>query len=723
MRIKLSAFQFFFVTQCTLALDFRSSDSVLVGPYAVAEDLDCALRNLTWEYGKHLGGQPGSAPAMAPPFNALFDALRLAIDCGLELPDDKFRNISFHHSSSGATYYYADAQHGSDSNAGTIDAPFLTVSRAVSASRAGPSPATIILRQGTFFLPSTLELTPADSRLSMSAFDGESATLSGGAPLRDLTWKQLPIPPSPPLSPPVLGSLLAWNGSSCVKDPGATHPGVCVPLGTFSDAAACAQACLAAAGSSCTGYTWHDNSTGAWHEWCYARVDGYDSPDGEGGHTSGWRVEPVVLWSARVPDGIGLFDQLFFWDESTDATLGRAVRARWPNSNPEVYTAPHGYAAAEGWLPPASFPPPEEIHLSSPNRSSYDPFFPYFQWGFGGTVGNFTSGSFWGTRSPPAGAQYRVPAGVVLPPSAPNASAWDTSAAVVHAFHCDSWGDWAFAVDAAGGPPGPVNGSLRFSSGGWQEARGCSTGGAFFVENAGLALVDAAGEWFFDSSSRMLTMAFNESSPPVANSTFLVAAQLATVLNATGSSEDPVVGFRLGPNLTVAHTTADFGLPYTVPSGGDWSFRASGAVTLVGTSGVSVSGCTFTRVGGNALFIGGFSRNASVQSNEFSYTGASAIVVAGLGGANVSGGSPDYPEGTVVSGNLGHELGVFVKQSGFLYSAISANSTITGNVFFNGPRAGININDGFGGGHVISGNLGTNFVRETADHGAPCCRC
>lgn len=39
------------------------------------------------------------------------------------------------------------------------------------------------------------------------------------------------------------------------------------------------------------------------------------------------------------------------------------------------------------------------------------------------------------------------------------------------------------------------------------------------------------------------------------------------------------------------------------------------------------------------------------------------------------------------------------------------------NIAFNGPRAGVNLNDGFGGGHEISGNLIFNMVRETCDHG------
>ena len=47
----------------------------------------------------------------------------------------------------------------------------------------------------------------------------------------------------------------------------------------------------------------------------------------------------------------------------------------------------------------------------------------------------------------------------------------------------------------------------------------------------------------------------------------------------------------------------------------------------------------------------------------------------------------------------------------------TALSTIRGNVFFNGPRAGINANDGFGGGDVISRNLVFSTCRESGDHG------
>ena len=47
----------------------------------------------------------------------------------------------------------------------------------------------------------------------------------------------------------------------------------------------------------------------------------------------------------------------------------------------------------------------------------------------------------------------------------------------------------------------------------------------------------------------------------------------------------------------------------------------------------------------------------------------------------------------------------YEKQSSFYVQAKTAASRILGNVFFNGPRAGINANDGFGGGDEIARNL------------------
>jgi hypothetical protein len=59
----------------------------------------------------------------------------------------------------------------------------------------------------------------------------------------------------------------------------------------------------------------------------------------------------------------------------------------------------------------------------------------------------------------------------------------------------------------------------------------------------------------------------------------------------------------------------------------------------------------------------------------------------------------------------------YEKQSSFFIQAKTAQSNIQGNVFFNGPRAGINANDGFGGGDNIGHNLVFSSCRESGDHG------
>ena len=67
--------------------------------------------------------------------------------------------------------------------------------------------------------------------------------------------------------------------------------------------------------------------------------------------------------------------------------------------------------------------------------------------------------------------------------------------------------------------------------------------------------------------------------------------------------------------------------------------------------------------------------------------------------------------------NSAREIGLYEKQSSFYVQAKTALTTIDGNVFFNGPRAGINFNDGFGGGDVIRNNLVFSTCRESGDHG------
>lgn len=50
----------------------------------------------------------------------------------------------------------------------------------------------------------------------------------------------------------------------------------------------------------------------------------------------------------------------------------------------------------------------------------------------------------------------------------------------------------------------------------------------------------------------------------------------------------------------------------------------------------------------------------------------------------------NQPIGTEIKNNIVTDIGIWQKQSSFLFQATTAQSLVKGNVHFNGPRAGIN---------------------------------
>lgn len=79
----------------------------------------------------------------------------------------------------------------------------------------------------------------------------------------------------------------------------------------------------------------------------------------------------------------------------------------------------------------------------------------------------------------------------------------------------------------------------------------------------------------------------------------------------------------------------------------------------------------------------------------------------------------DYPQGTKLHANLLHGGGVYSKNylGGSIFQALAAETTMTANIIFNTPRACITLNDNFGGGDRLEGNLLFNCNRESADSG------
>ena len=274
--------------------------------------------------------------------------------------------------------------------------------------------------------------------------------------------------------------------------------------------------------------------------------------------------------------------------------------------------------------------------------------------------------------------------------------------------------------------------NFTFGHGGFQGARGNDKGGDFFIENV-FEELDNPGEFFHNESTGQLYLFHNGTGPPPADAT-VVAPQTQVLFNLSGSQWAPVRGVRIsGLKLTAAAYT--YMEPHGVPSAGDWALERLGAVFLQGTEGVEVAGCAFERLDGNGFFVSGYNRNATVRDSDFAYIGGNAVAawgytnetqydrgrpgieLAGYPEAGVDGTDGEHPRYTAVLRNSAREVGLYEKQSSFFVQAKTAQSIVSGNVFFNGPRAGINANDGFGGGDEISHNLVFSSCRESGDHG------
>ncbi len=72
------------------------------------------------------------------------------------------------------------AENGNDTNSGTQQSPFSTIEQAIVASRMTIGEKHIIVKEGEYY-EVNIQLTPADSGLSISAEEGSRPVLYGGA--------------------------------------------------------------------------------------------------------------------------------------------------------------------------------------------------------------------------------------------------------------------------------------------------------------------------------------------------------------------------------------------------------------------------------------------------------------------------------------------------------------------------------------------------------------
>jgi hypothetical protein len=107
---------------------------------------------------------------------------------------------------------------------------------------------------------------------------------------------------------------------------------------------------------------------------------------------------------------------------------------------------------------------------------------------------------------------------------------------------------------------------ISLGKGGWQFPRG-TTNGHWFIDNAGIAALTAAGEWYHDRQAHVLYMVGNGTAPPP---TDVIVSQRSVALRQRGTAGKPIRGVVLH-DLTVAHAEVTYTLPYETPSGGGYS--------------------------------------------------------------------------------------------------------------------------------------------------------
>ena len=413
-----------------------------------------------------------------------------------------------------------------------------------------------------------------------------------------------------------------------------------------------------------------------------------------------------TIMKAQVPSFVNLdtFNELYIDDR-------RAIVAKYPNGDPStqgLYADNPGFSTgAKSWVPPIEVTG-MKIFVDQPSRNGT--IFTNYQDGIGGGASVFNPPrNYWSVTTPRGVLNYAVPRGLTAQNGAlPHLTNWtNPSTGFVHVFHGGQWGSWVFEIASAN----TTENTVMFGRGGFQEAHGWHTGGPFYIANI-FEELDSPNEWFLDKQTRTLYFMPNDTMP-----TLFVASQIPCIISVTGSSIEDSVRNVVIRGLTLTQTTNTYMRDYMVPSGGDWSVHRGGTIYLTNTQNITITNNILTQLGSNGLAVIDYNQATTVSFNEFSWLGDSGVVLVGstngIDGFSVA----SQPANAIIQSNLFRETGIYIKQSSPVFLAVSRSVSIMGNLMFNMPRAGININDGFYGNHTISRNVIFNTVRETSDHG------
>lgn len=625
----------------------------------VARSFDCEVRQHAFAFARATLPERGS-------FRTAFEALQLQA-CGLTVPHayDHYFPPRFGDPGVGLTFHV-------DSSAtvegdGSATRPFRTLEAAIGSAGARPGPKTVLLRAGTYNTAG-VTLTAAHSDLTIRNADGADVVISGAVPVANAKHK--------------------WS--------------------------------------------LHEPSTNTW------RLD----LSGQGIATEyGLRVEGARAIRAKYPNGDPERAPALCeipWNGSI-ASPGVYLNGSGVSEDiPTYFPRHHEGEAVEYWARPTDWPGVAWHEADADHPRSIGGFGPFFYAAEGVCSGRRPSHGYWCSPRNPRGAlgQHPIdpPGGFYYDRVLPQAAKYARPQGAV--FHARGGSMPYFSYMCL--VKNISDGKVHFDA-----SLGCDQGGPtpdqpgkawdWFIENV-KEECDSPGEYFYDAEEEALYYTFNSSRTPT-GAERLALVRTKVLINISGTRDAPVRNVRIeGLTLRDAALTylgssdADV---HWLPSEGDWALQRSGAISIEGAVNVTVDRCQLTRCDGNGIFIGGYARDVRITRNDFNWLGESAMAAFGWTSrclyANCSATLPDrvgpdgrggdQPRGTLVAGNLVREIGVWQKQSSAWFQALAAATTLESNVIFNGPRAGVNFNDGFAGGDRVVGNLVFNMVRETVDHG------
>jgi hypothetical protein len=295
------------------------------------------------------------------------------------------------------------------------------------------------------------------------------------------------------------------------------------------------------------------------------------------------------------------------------------------------------------------------------------------------------------------------------------------------AMHPDLWGSNDFIITGKSG------GTVNYTWVGDNQRSNSIHAQYRMIENI-YELLDSPGEWFYRKSTGELFFWPPSGADP--NKDTIELASLDELIHIAGTSMAAKVSCITFKGLTFTQTCRTMfntSIKYEPLLMGDWCIQRAGTVFIQNAENIRVESCNFEQVGGNALFMSGYNRKHVIFNNKFTDGGASCVAICGVPSAvrcactwsssvNCTDKTPgpltdEYPAYILVDNNTMYNFGVFEKQVAGVELSMTMCDTIRHNTIYHCPRAGININDGTWGGHLIEYNKVYEVVLETSDHG------